>query len=127
VISLSLAGPDMFVWKLFAESVTSELWKSWASDQETWPGNAFANNPGLPYPLCAKGKPGRTAAIPTPPPTQAMMRRRTRRSFARFPPDHIAAGTMPERIGACCAMLELKSDEFSALLIDARGLWPIAR
>src|ERR1700704_1962616 len=33
----SMSCPDMFGWKMYAEVVKLEFWKSWASDPDTWP------------------------------------------------------------------------------------------
>lgn len=98
----ALSCPDMFAWKLFSESVTAEFWKGWAADQETWPGNGFANDPGLPLPLCAKGKPNSACCNPDgavnpgydDPAYKA-------KACPYFPGDHVTAADagMPERIG----------------------------
>jgi hypothetical protein len=102
VTNAALSCPDMFAWKLFSESVTAEFWKGWAADQETWPGNGFANDPGLPLPLCAKGKPSSACCNPDSavnpgyddPAYKA-------KACPYFPGDHVTAADagMPERIG----------------------------
>jgi hypothetical protein len=98
----ALTCPDMFAWKMFAETVTTEFWKSWATDQETWPGNGLPNDPGLPLALCAKGQSGPTCCDPgaannpgyDDPSYKA-------KSCPYFPGDHAAtlAAGVPERIG----------------------------
>ncbi len=98
----AMSCPDMFAWKLFAEAVTAEFWKNWATDQEVWPGNGFPDDPGLPLALCAKGQHGAGCCAPDSannpgyddPSYKA-------KSCPYFPGDHPAkvAGTMPERIG----------------------------
>jgi hypothetical protein len=98
----AMTCPDMFAWKLFAESVTSEFWKGWAADQETWPGNGFANDPGVPLPLCASGQSGSSCCDPdraTNPGYDDPSYKA--KSCPYFPGDHLAAtgGAMPERIG----------------------------
>jgi hypothetical protein len=60
----AMSCPDMLSWKLFVEVVNAEFWKNWAADQETWPGNGLAKDPGRPYPLCTKGKPGPNCCDP---------------------------------------------------------------
>jgi hypothetical protein len=106
----AMSCPDMFAWKLFAESVTREFWKGWSSDQETWPGNGFANNPGLPLPLCAKGKPGPDCCDPDAVTNPGYDDAAYKAKFCPyFPGDHIAAGSMPERIG----VLPSKAHTFS--------------
>src|SRR5215213_11544067 len=52
VTNPALSCPDMFAWKLFAESVSAQFWRNWAADQETWPGNGLSADPGRPMPLC---------------------------------------------------------------------------
>ena len=98
----AMTCPDMFAWKMFAESVTAEFWKGWAADQETWPGNGLSNDPGLPLALCAKGNSGPGCCDPDrannpgydDPAYKA-------KSCPYFPGDHLAssAGAMPERVG----------------------------
>ena len=98
----AMSCPDMFAWKLFAEAVTAEFWKNWATDQEVWPGNGFPDDPGLPLALCAKGQHGAGCCAPDSannpgyddPSYKA-------KSCPYFPGDHPAkvAGSMPERIG----------------------------
>ena len=98
----ALTCPDMFAWKLFAEAVTAEFWKNWATDQEMWPGNGYPDDAGLPLALCAKGRTGPGCCAPDSlsnpgyddPSYKA-------KSCPYFPGDHAAkvAGGMPERIG----------------------------
>src|SRR3954454_3158130 len=52
----SMSCPDMFGWKMFAETVKQEFWKSWASDPDTWPAD--------PLPLCQPGAPAGTCCTP---------------------------------------------------------------
>lgn len=40
--------PDMLSWRVFADVVSQEFWKSWAADEYTWPNVQ-------PYPLCGSG------------------------------------------------------------------------
>lgn len=54
----AMSCPDMFAWKLFIEAIVGRFWRNWAADQETWPGNGLAKDPGKPYPLCAPGQSG---------------------------------------------------------------------
>lgn len=54
----ALTCPDMFAWKLFAEAVAGQFWRNWAADQEMWPGNGLASDPGAPYSLCSPGQSG---------------------------------------------------------------------
>ncbi|EJN14287.1 hypothetical protein PMI42_02134 [Bradyrhizobium sp. YR681] len=60
----ALSCPDMFAWKLFAESVTAQFWKNWAADQETWPGNGLSSDPGRPLPLCSTGQAAQNCCNP---------------------------------------------------------------
>ena len=98
----AMSCPDMFAWKLFAEVVTAEFWKSWAADQETWPGNGPANDPGQPLPLCAKGKPAPNCCDPDSLSNPGYDDPTYKAKFCPyFPGDHAAAlaGGMPTRIG----------------------------
>src|SRR5262245_32263429 len=52
----AMTCPDMFGWKMYAEVVKQEFWKSWASDPDTWPGE--------PLPLCQPGSPAGTCCTP---------------------------------------------------------------
>jgi hypothetical protein len=98
----ALACPDMFAWKLFAEAVTAEFWKNWATDQEVWPGNGYPDGPGLPLALCAKGKNGPGCCAPdsmsNPGYDDSSYKAK---SCPYFPGDHLAkmAAGMPERVG----------------------------
>ncbi|QUX96263.1 hypothetical protein C0J08_13055 [Marinomonas sp. CT5] len=44
----AMTCPDMFSWKLFAESVEDQFWRNWADQKQNWPNE--------PYPLCAAGQ-----------------------------------------------------------------------
>lgn len=52
----AMSCPDMFSWKLFAESVKAEFWKGWATDPQTWPVD--------PYPLCGPAGPAGACCTP---------------------------------------------------------------
>src|SRR5882724_8923767 len=45
----AMTCPDMFSWKMYAEVISQEFWKGWASDPDTWPAD--------PLPLCQPGTP----------------------------------------------------------------------
>jgi hypothetical protein len=64
-----VACPDMFSWKLFADVITQEFWKNWASDQETWPGVQCPNGDRAckqttPLPMCRAGQKGTSCCDP---------------------------------------------------------------
>jgi hypothetical protein len=66
----AMACPDMFSWDLFATVVKEEFWKSWAADQETWPGVQCPNgDPACkqtsPLPLCQTGQSGPMCCDPS--------------------------------------------------------------
>jgi hypothetical protein len=56
VTNPAMSCPDMFGWKMFAEVVKQEFWKSWATDPDTWPAD--------PLPLCQPGSPAGTCCTP---------------------------------------------------------------
>ena len=97
----AMTCPDMFAWKMFAEVVTAEFWKGWATDQETWPGNGPRSDPGAPLALCAQGQSDNCcdpANANNPGYTDPTYKAK---SCPYFPGDHAAgfAGGMPERVG----------------------------
>lgn len=101
VTNPALSCPDMFAWKLFAEAIKGEFWKNWAADQEMWPGNGLANDPGRPYPLCRPGQPAATCCNPdaaaNPGYDDATYKAK---HCPYFPGDHAAPpGAAPLRIG----------------------------
>jgi hypothetical protein len=98
----AMTCPDMFVWKLFVQSVTAEFWRNWAADQETWPGNGLSSDQGRPLPLCAKGQPGPNCCDPDSLSNPGYDDPTYKAKFCPyFPGDHPAAlaGGLPERIG----------------------------
>jgi hypothetical protein len=102
VTNAAMACPDMFAWKMFAEAVGAEFWKSWATDQETWPGNGLHGDAGLPLPLCVKGQSGPNCCNPNSATNPGYDEPSYKaKSCPYFPGDHAAsaAGGMPERIG----------------------------
>jgi hypothetical protein len=44
----AMTCPDMFSWKLFAESIEDEFWSNWADEKQNWP--------DAPYALCKVGQ-----------------------------------------------------------------------
>lgn len=52
----SMSCPDMFSWKLFADTVRQSWWTNWAADEQTWPAEPFA--------LCEGGKAGPNCCLP---------------------------------------------------------------
>ena len=102
ITNAALTCPDMFAWKMFAEAVTAEFWKNWAADQETWPGNGYANDPGRPLALCAKGATGPNCCNPDSASNPGYDDPSYKAKFCPyFPGDHVATmtGGMPERFG----------------------------
>ncbi len=102
VTNPAVSCPDMFAWKLFAEAVTGQFWRNWAADQETWPGNGLAQDPGQPYPMCGPGQPAGACCNPDGASNPGYDDATYKAKFCPyFPGDHtIAPGTMPVRIGA---------------------------
>lgn len=43
----AITCPDMFAWKLYAESINERFWSHWADETQNWPEK--------PYPLCSEG------------------------------------------------------------------------
>lgn len=44
----AMTCPDMFSWKLFADSVEDQFWRNWADEKQNWP--------DAPYALCKAGQ-----------------------------------------------------------------------
>ena len=102
VTNPALTCPDMFAWKLFAEAVAAEFWKTWATDQETWPGNGLPSDPGRPLALCAPGQTGPNCCNPDSATNPGYDDPAYKAKWCPyFPGDHAStpAQGLPERVG----------------------------
>jgi hypothetical protein len=97
----ALSCPDMFAWKLFADSVKAEFWRNWAADQETWPGNGLEADPGRPLPLCSTGQGAQNCCNPDASANPGYDDPTYKAKYCPyFPGDHNAAATAtPLRLG----------------------------